>query len=172
MNRDQKFFDMYSLVIGALAIFALLVYVGAMKLSDMTQGVYTADTEEYQLAITERIQPLGNVLMPGEEASVGDPVVAEAEQPPPVEAALSGPQVYNEACLICHGAGVGGAPILGDADAWSARIAQGSETLYQHALEGYTGQAGYMPAKGGRVDLSDDEVRGAVDYMVSESGGN
>ena len=143
-----------------------------MKLSDMTQGVYTADTEEYQQAITDRIQPLGNVLMPGEEASVGDPVVAEAEQPPPVEATLSGPQVYNEACLICHGAGVGGAPILGDADAWSARIAQGNETLYQHALEGYTGQAGYMPAKGGRVDLSDDEVRGAVDYMVSESGGN
>ena len=95
MNRDQKFFDMYSLVIGVLAIIALLIFVGAMKLSDVTQGIYTANTDEYQAAVVDRIQPLGRVLMPGEEASVGDPVVAEAEQPPPVEAAMSGPQVYN-----------------------------------------------------------------------------
>jgi cytochrome c5 len=172
LNRDQKFFDMYSLVIGVLAIIALLIFVGAMKLSDMTQGIYTADSDEYQLAVAERISPLGRVVMPGEEASAGEHVVAEAEQPAPVEAALSGPQVYNEACLICHGAGVGGAPVIGDGDAWSARIAQGSDMLYQHALEGYSGQAGYMPAKGGRMDLSDDEVRAAVDYMVTESGGN
>jgi cytochrome c5 len=172
LNRDQKFFDMYSLVIGVLAIIALLIFVGAMKLSDMTQDIYTADTEEYQAAVAERIQPLGRVRMPGEEASAGEPVVAEATQPPPVEAAMSGPQVYNDACLVCHGAGVGGAPVIGDVDAWSARIAQGNDTLYQHALEGYTGQAGYMPPKGARMDLSDDEVRAAVDYMVSESGGN
>ena len=172
MNRDQKFFDMYSLVIGVLAIIALLIFVGAMKLSDMTQGIYTVDTDEYQAAVAERISPLGRVIMPGEEASVGDPVVAAAEQPAPVEAAMSGPQVYNEACLVCHGGGVGGAPIMGDAEAWSTRIAQGNDTLYMHALEGYSGQAGYMPAKGARMDLSDDEVRAAVDYMVSESGGN
>jgi cytochrome c5 len=85
---------------------------------------------------------------------------------------MSGPQVYNNACLVCHGAGVGGAPVIGEVDAWSERIAQGNDTLYQHALEGYTGQAGYMPPKGARLDLSDDEVRAAVDYMVSESGGN
>ena len=41
MNRDQKFFDMYSLVIGALVIFAILIYVLVMKLSNVTQGVYT-----------------------------------------------------------------------------------------------------------------------------------
>jgi len=172
VNRDQKFFDMYSLVIGVLAIIALLIFVGAMKLSDMTQGIYTVDSDEYQAAVAERISPLGSVVMPGEEASAGEPVVAEADRPAPVDAARSGPQVYNEACLVCHGAGVGGAPIIGDAGAWSARIEQGSDLLYQHALEGYSGQAGYMPPKGGRLDLSDDEVRAAVDYMVSESGGN
>ena len=170
MNRDQKFFDMYSLVLGVLGIFALLILVGAMKLSDMTQGIYTADTEEYQAAVAERIQPFGQVYLPGEEVTAGEPVVAEAEQPPPVETMMSGPQVYNSACLVCHGAGVGGAPILGDADAWTARIAQGNDTLYTNAIEGYTGEAGYMPAKGARMDLSDDEVRAAVDYMVDESG--
>jgi cytochrome c5 len=172
LNRDQKFFDMYSLVIGVLAILALLIFVGAMKLSDMTQGIYTADTDEYQAAVADRIRPIGRVRMPGEAASAEDHVVAEAEKPAPVEAEMSGPQVYNEACLVCHGAGVGGAPIFGDSDAWSSRIEQGKDTLYQHALEGYTGEAGYMPAKGARMDLSDDEVRAAVDYMVSEAGGD
>ena len=162
---------MYSLVIGALAIFALLVYVGVTKLSDMTQGVYTADSEEYQAAVADRIRPFGQVYMPGEEVSAGEPVVAEAETPDPVETMMSGPQVYNDACLVCHGAGVGGAPILGDADQWAARIARGNDSLYVNAIEGYTGEAGFMPAKGARMDLSDDEVRAAVDYMV-ESVGN
>ena len=53
MNRDQKFFDMYSLVIGVLLIIALLIYVGVTKLSDMTQGIYTADSEEYQAAVAD-----------------------------------------------------------------------------------------------------------------------
>jgi cytochrome c5 len=169
VNRDQKFFDMYSLVIGVLAIIALLIFVGAMKLSDMTQGLYTAETAEYQAEVAERLRPFGQVYLPGEEASAGEPIVEEAQQPDPVETMMSGPQVYNEACLVCHGAGVGGAPVVGDTENWSARIAQGNDLLYQHAIEGYTGQSGYMPAKGARMDLSDDEVRAAVDYMVEQS---
>ncbi|MDH3987734.1 MAG: c-type cytochrome [Gammaproteobacteria bacterium] len=170
MNRDQKFFDMYSLVIGVLAIIALLIFVGVMKLSDLTQGVYTADTAEYQAAVADRIRPLGQVYMPGEEAAAGDPVVSQAPATEPVATVLSGPQVYNEACIACHGSGVGGAPVISDPAAWEARIAQGTDTLYQHAIEGYTGQFGYMPPKGARLDLSDDEVKGAVDFMVSEAG--
>ena len=123
MNRDQKFFDMYSLVIGVLAIIALLIFVGAMKLSDMTQGIYTAETAEYQAEVADRLRPFGQVYLPGEEASAGEPVVEEAQQPDPVETMMSGPQVYNSACLVCHGAGVGGAPVIGDVDVWSPRIA-------------------------------------------------
>lgn len=168
MNRDQKFYDMYSLVLGVLGIIALLIYVGVSKLSDMTQGLYTTDSEEYQAAVADRIRPVGQVFLPGEEASAGRPVVSAAEPPDPVETMMSGPQVYNDACLVCHGAGVGGAPVLGDAGAWVARLDQGNDTLYLHAIEGYTGEAGYMPAKGARMDLSDDEVRAAVDYMIGE----
>ena len=72
-------------------------------------------------------------------------------------------------CLACHGAGVGGAPVPGDADAWAERVAQGMDVLKDHAINGYQGSVGYMPAKGGRVDLSDEEVASAVEYMVSES---
>jgi cytochrome c5 len=170
LNRDQKFFDMYSLVIGVLAFIALLILVGAMKLSDLTQDIYTADTAEYQAAVAERIRPLSQVYLPGEEAAAGDPVVTEAPASAPVATVLSGPQVYNQACIACHGSGVGGAPTLNDAAAWESRIAQGDDVLYQHAIEGYTGQSGYMPPKGGRLDLADDVVKAAVDFMVGEAG--
>ena len=169
MKRDQKFFDMYSLVIGVLAIFALGILVLAMKMSDLTQGIYTADTAEYQAAVEERIRPFGQVYLPGEEAAASAPQVAEATHAEPVETALSGPQVYNEACIACHGSGIGGAPVVGDVGGWTDRIAQGNDLLYEHAIVGFTGSAGYMPPKGARMDLSDDEVRAAVDYMITES---
>jgi cytochrome c5 len=53
--------------------------------------------------------------------------------------------------------------------AWAPRIAQGQATLEQHAIAGFQGAAGVMPAKGGRPDLSDDAVRAAIEHMVSLS---
>ena len=169
MSRDQKFFDLYSLVIGILAAAALAIFVLAMKMSDLTQGIYTQEGEEYQAAVAARIQPLGQVYLPGDDLEASAPALMPVEEPDPVVTAMTGPQVYNSACLACHGAGVAGAPILGDVAAWSARIAQGNDVLNDHAVNGYTGSAGYMPAKGGRADLSDQEVIDAVAYMVAES---
>ncbi len=169
MSRDQKFFDMYSLVIAGLAAIALGIFVLAMKLSERTQGVYTREAAEYRAAVAERIKPVGEVYLPGDDIVAAVPVVESVAEPEPVAAAMSGPQVYNSACLACHGAGVGGAPVVGDAAQWSARIEQGMEMLTRHAIEGYMGSAGYMPPKGGRLDLSDDEVAAAVEYMVAES---
>lgn len=169
VSRDQKFFDMYSLVIGVLAAIALAILVLAMKMSDLTQGVYTRDSAEYQAAVAERIRPVGQVYLPGEEHEAPAPTVETAAEPEPVEAAMSGPQVYNAACLMCHGNGVGGAPIVGDSAQWAPRIGQGIDVLKQHAIQGFTGSAGYMPPKGGRTDLSDEEIGAAVEFMVDES---
>jgi cytochrome c5 len=80
-----------------------------------------------------------------------------------------GQQTFQQACAACHGTGVAGAPKVGDKAAWKDRIAQGSAKLHEHAIKGFTGKAGVMPAKGGRADLSDDVVKAAVDYMVSQS---
>jgi len=159
---------MYSLVIGILAAVALAILVLAMKMSDLTQGVYTRDATEYQDAVAARIRPVGQVYLPGEELNSSSPTVETPAEPAPVVTAMSGPQVYNSACLVCHGAGIGGAPILGDAAQWVERIAQGTDTLRQHALVGFTGATGTMPPKGGRIDLSDAEIEAAVDYMVGE----
>ena len=169
MSRDQKFFDLYSLVIGVLVVFALVIFVLAMNMSDRTQVKFVREAPEYQEAVAERIRPVGQVYMPGEEAEAAAPVLDPASEPQPVAAAMTGPQVYNSACLACHGAGIGGAPVLGDAAAWGPRAAQGEDVLYGHAINGFQGPAGgYMPPKGGRLDLSDEEIQNAVDYMLSQ----
>ena len=69
--------------------------------------------------------------------------------------------------MACHGAGVAGAPKIGDKADWGPRIAQGKDTLYTHATQGFTGKKGTMPPKGGAANLSDEEVKAAVDYMVA-----
>jgi len=172
LKRDQKFFDMYSLVIGGLAIFALAIFVLAMKMSDLTQGIYTADVEEYQAAVNSRLKPVGQVYLPGDDLPANAPSVAPIEEAAPVTTTLSGAQVYNKACNVCHGNGIGNAPMLTNAADWEPRIAQGTDTLQEHAIRGFGGSAGFMPPKGGNASLSDDEVRAAVDYMIEEAGKN
>ena len=170
MSRDQKFFDLYSLIIGLLVVVALGLYVLATKMAERTQNDYQRDTAEYQAAVAERIRPVGEVYLPGEEQQAAAPTVTVVQEPEPVATVMTGPQVYNTACNVCHGAGVGGAPIVGDTATWAARIAQGIDVLYDHAINGFDGDAVTpMLAKGGRTDLSDEEVRAAVDFMVDES---
>jgi len=67
---------------------------------------------------------------------------------------------------LCHDTGLGGAPKIADASQWSARVSQGVEVLYTHAIHGFQGNSGVMPAKGGFMQLSDNEVKSAVDYMM------
>lgn len=82
---------------------------------------------------------------------------------------LTGPQVYNTVCIACHSPpGVGGAPALGNVEAWAPRLEQGMDTLIAHALNGFSGKTGIMPRKGERPDLSDAEVAAAVRYMVEQ----
>lgn len=97
------------------------------------------------------------------------PAATTAPAPAPVAENAVGKGVYNKTCALCHGAGVAGAPKPGDKADWGPRIAQGADTLYKHALEGFTGSKGAMPARGGGASLTDDEVKAAVDHMVALS---
>ncbi|GAB4351252.1 MAG: hypothetical protein Kow0073_06290 [Immundisolibacter sp.] len=110
-----------------------------------------------------RIQPVGQVYVGGDG---GGPVAGAAAAGAAEESApADGAAVYQQACFSCHAAGVAGAPKLGDAEAWGPRIAQGIDVLHQHALQGIRA----MPPKGGFMNLSDDQVKSAVDYMVSQA---
>lgn len=94
---------------------------------------------------------------------------APAPAPAPTAENVVGKSVYGKTCALCHAAGVAGAPKPGDKADWAPRIAQGKDLLYKHAMEGFTGSKGVMPARGGSTTLTDDEVKAAVDYMADQS---
>jgi cytochrome c5 len=94
-------------------------------------------------------------------------VAAQAAEPPELAGFEQGRTVWIGTCALCHSEPATGAPQLGDAKAWAKRIAQGKAVLYGHALEGFMGPLGdEMPARGANPDLSDDDIKAAVDYMV------
>lgn len=106
-----------------------------------------------------------------EEAAQGAATAAQdlASKAKAAYDAVAGKAIYTTACAACHGYGVAGAPKVGDAAAWKDRIAQGEDTLVNHAINGYQGASGYMPAKGGHPSLSDADVGNAVAYMIEQS---
>ena len=109
--------------------------------------------------LVARIAPVGKVCFDGEECDINITVLAPAVE----GVARPGDQLYKAICATCHDAGLVGAPKTGTAD-WAPRIAKGKATLYDHAINGFNA----MPARGG-ADISDDEVKNAVDYIISQA---
>ncbi|MFT5135661.1 MAG: cytochrome c5 [Arenicella sp.] len=107
-----------------------------------------------------------------------DSIRVSWDSPPPSEAATAKPvessvvkvsegeATYKTACAVCHDSGLAGAPAVNDSAAWQDRIKQGLSTLNDHAINGYQGAAGVMPAKGGNSSLSDEAVKAAVEHMI------
>jgi cytochrome c5 len=123
-------------------------------LSQMVTGVRHG-ADESDARILSRIQPVGTVALTDANAPKGN---------------LSGDAVYGQVCKTCHEAGLAGAPKIGDKGAWSARLAQGQATVVGHAIAGFQGKTGAMPAKGGNSDLTDTEVERAVVYLANQAG--
>lgn len=166
--HDRKFFDTFMLVIGVLIGIAAGLYVLARIISANTQERQVLTDPAVRAAVAERIRPVAKVAIQGQDNSALAVVQQPAGGAAPA-ADLSGEEVYNVACVACHGAGVAGAPKFGDAAAWAPRLAKGMDTLHKHSIEGFQGDAGFMPPKGGRVDLSDQSIINAVDYMVEKA---
>jgi len=82
-------------------------------------------------------------------------------------AADEGQEVYDETCSMCHAEGMAGSPMFGDKAAWAPRITKGMDTLVQHVIDGFEGEDGMMPERGGNDDLSDEQIKAAVAYMVN-----
>lgn len=93
-------------------------------------------------------------------------VVAASETPAEPS---PGEKIYQGTCVMCHGSPAVGAPVLGNKADWAPRIAQGKDVLYKHALEGFSGEKGAMPAHGGNPSLDDTAIKAAVDFMVSKA---
>lgn len=131
------------------------------------------------LSLAAWLSACGQKQEPAAEAPAAAPEVSAPAAATGAEAAAAagaavasteeGKKVYNKTCALCHGVGAAGAPIPGNKDDWAPRIAQGMDILHKHAIEGFTGAKGMMPARGGAANLSDDEVMSAVDHMVALS---
>jgi cytochrome c5 len=166
-KQDTHFVNVFSMVIGLLVAVAIGLFALARIVASHTQERQVLTEADYAKNVALRLAP------PSQEAVAGQDNSAMAIKAPATAAAGSavaipknGTELFEQTCSACHGQGIGGAPRAGDKAAWGPRIAKGKSVLYQHALEGFTGTAGVMPAKGGRTDVPDDLVKQAVDHMV------
>lgn len=155
-TEHQSFIRTPKQLIGAVAGFFFAIVIGIILLvAFVTNKPLSGAGSETQNAesVAARLRPVA------EEGFT----LKDANAPKVLQ---NGQAVYTAVCVACHGTGAAGAPKLGDAGAWSARIAQGYDTLVQHAVNGIRA----MPAKGGNPDLDDIEVARAVVYMANQSG--
>ena len=186
MDHDRKFFDTFMLVLGVLVGITLGLFFIANALAESNLDVANRGNPIAMAELEKRIAPVGTVVTdapvveaapaamaasapaPSEVAAAPalSVAAAPAAKPAAAPAKVDGKAIYDQACVACHGAGIAGAPKFGDKAAWAPRIKQGIAVLHDHALKGYTGKAGMMPPKGGRMDLGDDAIKAAVDYMA------
>jgi cytochrome c5 len=138
-----------------VVLLAFLVPITVIALLSQLFTSTTRDTKEDEQHVLERIKPVGTVVLAEAGAASGN---------------LSGQQVFAQVFKTCHETGLAGAPKAGDKAAWAPRIAEGENTLVQHAIAGYQGKTGVMPPKGGNPDLTDDEVHRAVVYLADQAG--
>ena len=153
--------------IGGIVLTLFLILLGIINASDVNERQRMDRNTRYGASsgATERVKAVGQINLASNTtvSSATTQVTATAT------AIIDGKKIYNGMCVACHGAGVAGAPRVGDKGAWAKRIDQGASTLYANAINGVQGSSGVMPAKGGNPALSDDEIKAVVDYMVAQS---
>ena len=156
-----------SIILGVSAVLMLFIFVLVAHhrgISDRVR-IDRSALRSTASSVAERIKPVGQVSVAPAETQ-REPVKNAVAAPPP---SRDGQQVYQATCIACHGAGIAGAPKLGDKGQWAARIAKGVDILYASSVNGIQSSAGVMPARGGNPALSDAELRAAVEYMVVQS---
>lgn len=165
-EQDKIFFRNFSLALAFIAVMMVVFYVVAQFAASDDE----AEAKMRAAEVAEVTAPVGEVTVAGEEVmeeatvevAAADSAAAEASDNP-------GKTIFNGVCAACHGVAAMASmvPQQGDAAAWEARIAKGMDTLYENAINGFTGDMGMMPARGMNPKLTDDEVKAAVDYIIS-----
>ena len=162
---------------GLLMVLAYYMHVDFYGDAEIAAGTPIEDLPPMQreraaaraAAVQARLAPVGGI----NSGETGQAALVAAEEARKLLLAgqvayggtLDGAVIYQNLCSACHQTGAGGAP-LPTAAAWAPRVAQGMEVLVKHAIEGYAGSAGVMPARGGNPALNDEQVKATVTYMV------
>jgi cytochrome c5 len=160
-SSDTHFFNSFSVVLGVLILFAIVLFGVARVVGKDTQGEHVLLDPLLVKQVQQNIAPFAHVAIAGQDnsalAALSAPKAGAAADVP-----TTGEQVFTQVCSACHGAGINGAPKVGDHAAWGPRIQQGKEVLYTHAISGIRS----MPPRGGST-WPDATIHMAVDYMVS-----
>ena len=152
--NDSTFNRLFIIMILAMTVLTVVIMVlASFASSDVNDKLQAQSDAENTDAVAERLAPVGTFSATTVAASTEPVVVAD----------LTGADAYAP-CAACHASGAAGAPIVGDAAVWAERLTKGTDTLYSNAINGI----GAMPAKGG-LNLSDNTVKNAVDYMLEQS---
>lgn len=156
-NHDKVFFINFGMVMAGLFVI-FFICIAAARLLD--SGEIHGDPDG-DARIEARIKPVASVIT---DAAALQQLAAAAPKREP----MTGEQVNTKLCAGCHLAGVLGAPKEDDKAAWSARrsAAGGLDGLVASAIKG----KGAMPPKGGDPSLTDDEIKGAVEYILKTAG--
>ncbi|GLQ47448.1 cytochrome c [Dyella lipolytica] len=170
-KSDQSFLRQFSLLIAGLGVLTLVLIFTALT-------IYEHEPKEVD---PNAAKQLAASLAPNGAVYAGNTgrAAMEAAQEAATKAAAAqvayggttdGKTIYDNLCHACHTAGVAGAPVLGNKSMWAPRIAEGLDTLVQHAINGYHGPDGnMMPAKGGNPALTDAQVKAAVTWIVDQA---
>jgi cytochrome c5 len=161
-SSDRRFFNSFSLVLGILIAFAIILFVFARLIGKDTQGQEVLLEPMRLKSVQQNIAPFAQVAVAGKH----DPALTVPATPKSdavtADVPASGEEAFTKVCSTCHSLGINGAPKMGDRAAWGPRVAQGKEALYAAVIGGKGG----MPARGGTT-WPDATIRMAVDYMVS-----
>lgn len=159
-NEDRESVKMFAGLFGSLIALAVILFALARMI--VTGAHINPPGSGGSQTLASRLQPVGKVTIASRVMNMISPAQAAAMAP-------NGQAVFQGTCIACHGPGIAGAPKFGDKTAWAHHIAKGLPTLYKHALNGFHGHTGYMPAHGGNPSLTTAQVEAAVRYMVSHS---
>lgn len=170
-KSDQGFLRQFSLLIAGLCVLTLVLIFTALT-------IYEHEPQETDpnaaRQVAARIAPAGGVYAGNTGRAAMEAAQAAAAKAAAAQVAYGGTTdgktIYDNLCTSCHTAGINGAPKLGNKSMWAPRIAEGIDTLVQHAINGYHGPDGNtMPAKGGNPALTDAQVKAAVSWIVSQA---
>jgi len=161
-SSDRHFFNAFSLVLGFLIVFAIILFAFARLIGVDSQSQYVQLDPMRLKEIDQNTAPFAHIAVAGHDNTALAVLTAPKTNAAAANVPATGEQAFAQVCSACHSTGINGAPKMGDRAAWGPRIAQGKEALYSHVIEG----KGNMPARGGTT-WPEAAIRMTVDYMVS-----
>jgi cytochrome c5 len=164
-NSDTHFFNSFMEVLGILVTIAIVLFALARVVAARTQEVQVQKESLHLQHVVANIEPFSHVAVAGQDNTALAALDKPSGDAPAADVPKDGTEAFQKLCSTCHTAGIAGAPKIGDHAAWGPRVAQGKNTLYEHAIKGFKGKTGVMVARGGS-NWPDDIIRQAVDHML------